>query len=111
MRLDLFARDSDRAAGDLASMRERGLDSPSTALMAGMVAQAQGDKEKARVSFQMARDVLMKNELDRTPPVLTTHPFYFCASGAVSSPIARPCIQFGPLPSSNGNVSASVERF
>ena len=61
VRLDLFARDHARAAGDLATMPESGLDTPSMALMAGQVAQAQGDKEKARASFQVARDGILKN--------------------------------------------------
>jgi serine/threonine protein kinase/tetratricopeptide (TPR) repeat protein len=60
-RLDLFARDYDRAAQHLGNMPDGGWDSPATSLLAGRIARAQGDSEKARASFQSARDRLLEN--------------------------------------------------
>jgi tetratricopeptide (TPR) repeat protein len=63
--LDLFARDYDRAAEDLANMPASAKELPSTFLLEATVARARGDRERALVFFQKARDRILEKLVNR----------------------------------------------
>jgi serine/threonine protein kinase/tetratricopeptide (TPR) repeat protein len=65
VRLDLFARDYDRAAEDLANMPASAKELPSTFLLEATVARARGDRERALVFFQKARDRILEKLVNR----------------------------------------------